>query len=207
MWMRTLAGETGQPAAFNVQQIDTHPELWKTLVAQIEDAGRAGVPRYGAFSGRPVGLLFSWGGTFHPFIARPSYQPLRKLVADDRYTALRDPAVRAELLSEKPYGLNEYAHMQAVASHKMFRLGSRPDYEPDPSGSAAAMAAREGRQPNAVVYDWMLEDEGRAIIYFPVFNYSYEKLSHTYELLQHPRTMLSPTGRAIVHAARSYRSN
>ena len=37
----------------------------------------------------------------------------------------------------------------------------------------------------------MLEDEGRAIIYFPVFIYSYEKLSHTYELLQHPRTMLS----------------
>ena len=37
----------------------------------------------------------------------------------------------------------------------------------------------------------MLEDEGRAIIYFPVFNYSYEKLSHTYELLQHPRTVLS----------------
>lgn len=37
----------------------------------------------------------------------------------------------------------------------------------------------------------MLEDEGRAIIYFPVFNYSYEKLLHTHELLQHPRTMLS----------------
>ena len=37
----------------------------------------------------------------------------------------------------------------------------------------------------------MLEDEGRAIIYFPMFNYSYEKLLHTHELLQHPRTMLS----------------
>ena len=37
----------------------------------------------------------------------------------------------------------------------------------------------------------MLEDEGRAIIYFPVFNYSYEKLSHTQQLLQHPRTMLA----------------
>ncbi|HNY48275.1 MAG TPA: amidohydrolase family protein, partial [Casimicrobium sp.] len=191
VWMRKLAEETGQPVAFNVQQIDTHPELWKTLVAQIEDAGRAGVPLYGAFCGRPVGLLFSWGGTFHPFIAHPSYQPLRKLSAEERYKALLDPAVRAKLLSEKPYGLDEYTNMKAVAFHKMFRLGPRPDYEPDPSGSAAAVAAREGRQPNEVAYDWMLEDEGKAIIYFPVFNYSYEKLSHTYELLQHPRTMLS----------------
>ena len=28
VWMRKLAAETGQPVAFNVQQIDTHPELW-----------------------------------------------------------------------------------------------------------------------------------------------------------------------------------
>ena len=191
VWMRKLAAETGQPVAFNVQQIDTHPELWRTLLSQIEDAARDGTPLYGAFCGRPVGLLFSWGGTFHPFIAHPSYQPLRKLSAEERYRALLDPAVRAKLLSEQPYGLDDYTKMKALAFHKMFRLGPRPDYEPDPAGSAAAVAAREGRQPNEVAYDWMLEDEGRAIIYFPVFNYSYEKLSHTQQLLQHPRTMLS----------------
>ncbi len=191
VWMRKLAQETGQPVAFNVQQIDTHPDLWKTLIQQIDDAGHAGVPLYGAFCGRPVGLLFSWGGTFHPFLAHPSYQPLRKLSAADRYKALLDPAVRAKLLSEQPYGLDDNTKMKALAFHKMFRLGTRPDYEPDPSTSAAAVAAREGKQPNEIAYDWMLEDEGRAIIYFPVFNYSYEKLSHTYELLQHPRTMLS----------------
>lgn len=191
VWMRKLAAETGQPVAFNVQQIDTHPELWRTLLSQIEDAARDGTPLYGAFCGRPVGLLFSWGGTFHPFIAHPSYQPLRKLSAEERYRALLDPAVRAKLLSEQSYGLDDYTKMKALAFHKMFRLGPRPDYEPDPAGSAAAVAAREGRQPNEVAYDWMLEDEGRAIIYFPVFNYSYEKLSHTQQLLQHPRTMLS----------------
>ena len=99
--------------------------------------------------------------------------------------------MRTKLLAEQPYGLDEYTRMKATAFHKMFRLGPQPDYEPDPAGSAAAVAAREGRQPNEVAYDWMLEDEGRAIIYFPVFNYSYEKLSHTEQLLQHLRTMLS----------------
>ena len=190
-WMRKLAAETRQPVAFNVQQIDSHPDLWKTLLQQIDDAGHAGVPLYGAFCGRPVGLLFSWGGTFHPFLAHPSYQPLRKLSASERYAALLDPTVRAKLLAEKPYGLDEQSKMMALAFHKMFKLGTPLDYEPDPATSAAAIAARSGKQPNEIAYDWMLEDEGRAIIYFPVFNYSYEKLSHTHELLQHPRTMLS----------------
>ena len=124
-WMRKLAAETGQPVAFNVQQIDSHPDLWKTLLQHIDDAGHAGVPLYGAFCGRPVGLLFLWGGTFHPFLAHPSCQPLRKLSASKQYAALLNPTVRAKLLAEKPYGLDEQSKMMVLAFHKMFKLGTR----------------------------------------------------------------------------------
>ena len=151
---------------------------------------RATVPLYGAFCGRPVGLLFSGGGTFHPFIAHPSYQPLRKLSAEERYRALLDPAVRAKLLSEQPYGLDDYTKMKALAFHKMFRLGPRPDYEPDPAGSAAAVAAARAPAERGRL---RLDAGGRRPRHhlLPVFNFSYEKLSHTQQLLQHPRTMLS----------------
>lgn len=191
VWMRDLARETGQPVAFNVQQIDSHPELWRTLLNQIEDAARENTPLYGAFCGRPVGLLYSWGGSFHPFVAHSSFQPLRKLPPAERVQALRDPQLRAKLLSEQPYGLDDYTRDKALAFHKMYLLSNQPDYEPDPSQSAAAEAARCGKTPAEVAYDWMMQNDGQAIIYFPVFNYSYEKLSHTYELLQHPRTLLS----------------
>jgi N-acyl-D-amino-acid deacylase len=190
-WMRALAKETGQPVAFNLQQIDTHPELWRTLLTELEEAGKENVPLYGAFCGRPVGLLFSWAGSFHPFIAHPSFQRLKSLSNEARIEALRDPAVKAKLLAETPHGLDDYTRMKATAFHKMFRLGEKPDYEPDPFGSAAALSQRSGQAANEIAYDWMMEDEGKAIIYFPVFNYAYENLSHTHTLLQHPRTMLS----------------
>ena len=194
-WMTQLAKETGQPVAFNLQQIDTHPELWRTLLDQIELAAKDNVPLIGAFCGRPVGLLFSWQGSFHPFIAHPSYQALRKLSDAERLKVLLDPAFKAKLIVEEPHGLDTYTLMKAKAYHKMFKLasgpGGMPEYEPDPKHSAAAAAHARGCSPAEIAYEWMMESQGTAIIYFPVFNYSYEKLSHTYELLQHPRTMLS----------------
>ena len=37
----------------------------------------------------------------------------------------------------------------------------------------------------------MLEQEGRAIIYYPSFNYSYENLDHIHQLMQHRQTVNS----------------
>jgi N-acyl-D-amino-acid deacylase len=190
-WMAQLAAETKRPVAFNLQQIDTHPELWRELLTEIEAANQAGAPLVGAFCGRPVGLLFSWGGTFHPFIAHPSYQGLHKLPHAEKLAKLRDPSFKAKLLAEQPHGLDDYTRMKATAFHKMYKLGAQPEYEPDPSQSAAAIGKAQGKAANEVVYDWMMDADGTAIIYFPVFNYSYEDLRHTRELLQHPNTLLS----------------
>ena len=59
--------------------------------------------------------------------------------------------------------------MQAVLSNfeKMFVLGDPPDYEQDASQSLGARARRLGVEPAALAYDLMLEDEGRAMLYFP----------------------------------------
>jgi N-acyl-D-amino-acid deacylase len=42
-----------------------------------------------------------------------------------------------------------------------------------------------------VVYEWMMADGGNGIVYFPIFNYSYNDFSHLHRLLQHPQTMIS----------------
>jgi N-acyl-D-aspartate/D-glutamate deacylase len=39
-----------------------------------------------------------------------------------------------------------------------------------------------------MVYDQLLRDNGKGMIYMPFFNYSYGDLSMTHELLQHPHT-------------------
>jgi N-acyl-D-amino-acid deacylase len=55
----------------------------------------------------------------------------------------------------------------------------------------AAIAAREGREPQEVAYDLMSADEGRGFIYLPILNYADGHLDHVRELLEHPATVVS----------------
>ena len=58
----------------------------------------------------------------------------------------------------------------------MFPMGAEPNYEPDESDSIAALAARQGRRPELVVIDSLLEQEGHALNYFPIMNYTHGNL-------------------------------
>ena len=97
----------------------------------------------------------------HPFIAHPLWPTLAALPWGQRLAQLRDPAVRAQLLT--PAGADgASAHDSRMAYltqswHKMYALvpagQTEPDYEPPPEHSVAAIAQREGRSPMEVVYD------------------------------------------------------
>ena len=104
VWMRKLAAETGQPVAFNVQQIDTHPSCGVRCSARLRTPVAKACHCTAHSVAALLALLFSWGGTFHPFIAHPSYQPLRKLSAAERYRALLDPPCGQSCSPNNPTG-------------------------------------------------------------------------------------------------------
>ncbi|WP_088280418.1 amidohydrolase family protein [Ideonella sp. A 288] len=191
-WMMQLARETGRPVLFNLQQIDESPELWKTLVARLDDARAQGLPLVGSIPGRPAGVLYSWRASAHPFIFHRTWNATAGQPIEVRIARLREPAVRAALLAEQFDIPDERARTMLRSFDKMYRVDpAAPDYEPPPSAHAAALAASAGRSPFEVVYDWMMADEGQGILYFPMFNYSYHDFSHLHRLLQHPATMIS----------------
>jgi N-acyl-D-aspartate/D-glutamate deacylase len=72
---------------------------------------------------------------------------------------------------------------------RFFELGAEPDYWPDPDNSIAARAAREGVDPYAYLYDILLKDDGRALIYLPIAGYQDPSGGVVQTMLTHPNTM------------------
>jgi N-acyl-D-amino-acid deacylase len=194
-WMTQLARENNLPVAFALVQTDQTPDTWKRLLAALDETHRQNVPLYGAVAGRPAGILMAWLGSTHPFMAHPLWQQIAPLPWTEKLARLRDPAVRAQLTDmDALTGSARYDSRMAYLTqsfHKMYALGAEPDYEPPQERSVAAIAQRDGRTPLEVVYDMLMDLDGKGIVYFPSFNYAYNDLSQLHAELQHPRTMMS----------------
>jgi len=191
-WMMALARETRRPVLFNLQQIDQAPELWKSLVARLDEARAQGLPLIGSIPGRPAGVLYGWRASSHPFAFHATWHESAGQPIEARIAALREPAARARLLAEQVPIADERAAFMLRSFGKMYRIDpAAPNYEPAPADSAAAVAAARGVSPFEVVYEWMMADGGSGLVYFPIFNYSYHDFSHLHRLLQHPSTMIS----------------
>jgi len=73
----------------------------------------------------------------------------------------------------------------------MFPMGEPANYEPDPSTSVAAVAAARGLSPQEVVYDMLLEDEGRAKLLVAATGYGGGNLDEILEMLRKEDTVLA----------------
>jgi len=101
---------------------------------------------------------------------------------------MRKPEVRAALLAEES-AITEGLVGEIIGSwHKMYRLGEPANYEPAPEESFAGLAEARGCSPQEVAYDALIENNGRALIYHPLFNYGSGDLSFVQEMLEHPFT-------------------
>ncbi|GAB2908590.1 D-aminoacylase [Paralcaligenes sp. KSB-10] len=190
-WLEQLARHNRLPVLFNLQQTDPAPDVWKQLLHTLDRARDQGVQLMGGISGRPLGILFSWQSTLHPFMSHPTYQAMQHLPFDQILTRLRTPEVRQRIMNEQAGLRDRRAETLFSSFHKIYPLGTEPDYEPLAENSVAAMAERSGRPPLEIIYDLMLNNNGEAILYYPSFNYSYGHLDHLHQLLQHDNTVNS----------------
>ena len=71
----------------------------------------------------------------------------------------------------------------------MFPIGDRVDYEPAAEDSIAAIAARQGVNPDELVYDALLADEGHAFLFFPMHNYTEGDLENVRQVITNPNTL------------------
>jgi N-acyl-D-aspartate/D-glutamate deacylase len=145
------------------------------LLAAVHAARRDGAPLTAQIAGRPIGVMMGIGTALNPFTVRPSYRKFERLSIAEQRARLRDPEIRRQILADKPSEaevtkLAQFRQLIVKRWDKFFAMGDPPDYEPGEEKSVAAIAAREGRTPDEVAYDYITEAENR-YLYFPVVNY------------------------------------
>lgn len=192
IWMRDLASAIRRPVTFGLAQLDAIPQLWQRAF-EVAGAARAdGVELRPQTLGRMQSVLVGLE-TVHPFALRPSYRALAALDLPDRTRRLRNPELRARILAEEsgPPGEDDpFSGLFRYPADRIFPIDDVPDYEPGPEKSLAALARAQGIDPMALLYDLLLEDEGRRLLLYAVANYHGGDHSVAHAMLVHPSSLV-----------------
>jgi len=185
--LRQMVEVSGRPMSITVAQSDAVPDQWRRLLDLIGAAVGDGLPMRAQVPPRAIGIMLGLQATLHPFGGHPTYRrEVASLPHAEQVLRLQDPDLRARILSESPPDA-----LQGLLGdfHRLFALGNPPEYEPAPETSIAAQAERLGVEPDALAYDLMLEEEGKALLYRPFLNYTDFNLDVSRQMLLDPNTV------------------
>ena len=195
---KTMSKESGRPISITVEQQDARPEWWLQLLDGIEEAQNEGVNMYGQVPPRATGILMGLTATLNPFRFHPSYMEIADLPLEERVKIMNTSEFREKLMKEQGVSINPLVDEIVNSFGKMFKLGEPANYEPDPKDSFESLAETSNMTAAEIAYQAMLEKDGRALIYHPLFNYQPGDLSLVEKMLKHPYT-ISGLGDAGAH--------
>jgi N-acyl-D-aspartate/D-glutamate deacylase len=184
--LRKMAEESGRPLSISLAQSDAAPDQWLQLLDLIGEATQQGLHLKAQVPVRAIGLMMGLQASLNPFSSHPSYRSIADLPLAEKLGRMRQPEFRKQLLAEKA---PEQINFMLGNYERMFVLGDRPDYEPGPEKSIAAEARRRGIPAAEAVYERLLENEGKALLYRPLLNYTSHDLEVSRKMLLDPNTV------------------
>ena len=157
------------------------------LAEQARTEGREIRPQA---AGRPTGVLHGLQSSFHAFVGHPTWrESLAELNHEDLLTQLRDPAIKAQLLSEESVIQGGLMQDLPRLMGQVFPLGDVPNYEPLPEDSIAGIAKARGQDVMEVMYDLLVDNDGKELFYQPLGGYQGFSLEGQKKLLEHPNVL------------------
>ena len=192
----------GRPGSMSLMQRDVAPNDWIKTIERSEILNAQGLDISFQVAPRAIGVFQGLGSTFHPLMAFPSYIAIREKPLSEQVAIMRDPAYKAKMLSETPIQLSGpgssippltdilIAQYDQI-SNKIFRLekDGLVDYEQGLEDSIAAEARAKGVSVWEATYDALLEDEGRTLLYYPVYNYTEMNYDNVLTMMRHPKAL------------------
>ena len=195
--VESMGKVAGRPLSISWMQRDQSPDQWKWIMKRAEQANEKGINMKLQAGARAIGIILGLETTFHPFMGFPSYKKISHLSLEERVEKMRDPQFKAQLLTEKsepvagdgspiPPLADLLLSQIEMIGMRMFKLGEKPNYEPPMSESIGIRAKMQGDTVLSGIYDALLEDNGHALIYFPLYNYIDGNLNNLHTMLSHP---------------------
>lgn len=195
-----LRAAGGRPMSVSTMQRDHSPEQWRWILDRATQMTEQGFDVRCQVASRGIGVMLGLQATFHPFMGFPSYKAISHLPLAERVRAMRDPALKSKMIEEKsepvagdgsmlPPLADFFLSNLEMVSMRLFRLGRDPNYEPPAQESFGMQAMARNEPVLSVIYDAMLEQDGEALLYFPVYNYTGMNLDAVHEMLTHPRAL------------------
>lgn len=184
--IRRIVESSRRPLTLSLAQGHSSANGWRKILELIENASRDGLPIKAQVAPRPIGVLLGLQGTINPFITHATFQEIKDKPLAEKVRTMRDPSFRARILAESAE--REKAHPLArgiMAFDRMFPLGNPPNYEPPRDTSIAAMSVRSNRTAYEIVYDLLLENDGKNFLFAPFANYADFNLDHCGEMIAH----------------------
>ncbi|MBY0421672.1 MAG: hypothetical protein K2Q06_05160, partial [Parvularculaceae bacterium] len=191
----------GKPASISLMQRDFAPDQWRRILKETERLNAEGLDFRVQVAPRAIGVFNGLQCTMHPLMAQPLYQSIKDRPLEARVAAMRDPDFKRRCLSDAPLKLagpgsstppivDRLIAGIGFVANKLYRLAESPDYDQGEAGSLGAEARRDGVSVMEKLYDVLLEDDGRRLIYFPVYNYSDFNYDAVRTMLGHPNALL-----------------
>lgn len=158
---RDIAEASGRPINYS---LIAYGDNWQKYVDGVRELVAKGLDIRGQFMTRPIGMLFGLDLSFHPFCLNPSYRPLAGLPLAERVAKMKDPELRARILSEQPEDPNPGFVETVQLKGTIYYMDESANYHFGDKDNLNLKAEQEGRPLDEVLYDALLEDDGHAIL-------------------------------------------
>ena len=187
--IRRVAQDNARRLTFSLMQMPDNPTKWRTVLDDAEQAAREGLPVTAQICGRPVGVLSGLELSTNPFTFCPSYKAIADLPLDQRLEKMADPAVRKAITSEYPTLSWEPISGAMAAPQVMFPIAEHMEYMPPLDQNMSALAEKAGVSVAEYLYDYLVSNNGKTIIYQPFLNYVEGNTRVIEEMLKSPVTV------------------
>lgn len=195
MMLAEVSRASGRPVTFTTIQIAEDVDHWREVLETVSYENSKGAQLRPQVAPRAVTVMTSLD-TYHMFMRKATYlRDLAHLPLAERVREMRRPEVKAAVLGDRSVPSENAGSMQAVvglyarALNATFPLQFPVNYEPTREESVVGRARKLGVSAESLMYDLLLEDEGRA--FYAIFgsNFVNANLDASHEMLLHPDTV------------------